>query len=82
MSGYTAFSVVVRQVWRGPTPFRWEIFRGETAQPIHVSAGGYRTKEEAGRAGRAMLAQLELSRQSAGRRAWNGPQIEGIAIRW
>ena len=78
-----ATTVVVRRIWRGSTPFRWEIYKGEMAEPIHVSASGFRNMEEAFRAGQAMLKQLELSRRSVARMPeqhhWCGIQIDGIA---
>ncbi len=76
-------TVVVRRVWRGATPFRWEIFKAEMAEPVHVSATGFRSMEAAYTAGRAMMTQMLLAQCAAPRMPepddWHGCQIDGVA---
>ncbi len=76
-------TVVVRRVWRGATPFRWEIFKAEMAEPVHVSATGFSSMEAAYTAGRAMMTQMLLAQRSAPRAPepddWHGCQIDGVA---
>ncbi len=76
-------TVVVRRVWRGATPFRWEIYKAEMAEPIHVSAVGFSSMEAAYSSGRAMLTQMLLAQRPAARMPepdrWHGCQIDGVA---
>jgi hypothetical protein len=76
-------TVVVRRVWRGATPFRWEIYKAEMAEPVHVSAVGFSSMEAAYTSGRAMLAQMLLAQRPAARMPqpehWQGCQIDGVA---
>jgi hypothetical protein len=76
-------NVVVRRVWRGATPFRWEIYKAEMAEPIHVSAVGFSSMEAAYTSGQAMLTQMLLAQRPAARLPqpdhWHGCQIDGVA---
>jgi hypothetical protein len=76
-------TVVVRRVWRGATPFRWEIFKAEMAEPVHVSATGFSNMEAAYTAGQAMMTQMLLAQRPAARKPepddWHGCEIEGVA---
>jgi hypothetical protein len=76
-------TVVVRRVWRGSTPFRWEIFKAEMAEPVHVSATGFGSMEAAYTAGRAMMMQMLLAQPTVAHMPepddWHGCQIEGVA---
>jgi hypothetical protein len=76
-------TVVVRRVFRGAKPFRWEIYKAEMAEPVHVSAVGFSNMEAAYTAGQAMLAQMLLAQRPAPRMPeqdhWHGCQIDGVA---
>jgi len=76
-------TVVVRRVWRGANPFRWEIFKAEMAEPVHVSATGFSSMEAAYTAGHAMMTQMLLAQRPAAYRPepddWHGCQIDGVA---
>nr|WP_294555536.1 hypothetical protein [uncultured Rhodopila sp.] len=76
-------TVVVRRVWRGANPFRWEIFKAEMAEPVHVSATGFSSMEAAYTAGQAMMTQMLLAQRPAARAPeaddWHGCQIDGMA---
>jgi len=47
--------VVVRRVRRGAAPFVWEINMESRAEPLYVSPDGFRSMEDAYRAGHARL---------------------------
>ena len=53
------------------------------AEPVHVSATGFRSMEAAYTAGHAMMTQMLLSQRSAPRAPepddWHGCQIDGVA---
>jgi hypothetical protein len=76
-------TVVVRRIWRGATPFRWEIYKAEMAEPVHVSAVGFVSMEAAYTSGQAMLKQMLLEQRPAARMPepdhWHGCQIDGVA---
>jgi hypothetical protein len=56
--------VVVRRLRRGNAPFVWEINTEHTAEPLYVSPDGFRSMEEAYRAGQARLPEFVPSRRS------------------
>lgn len=52
------YSVVVKNRARPPRPWRWEIYRAGTKQPIEVSSVYFDTMTMANRAGKEALKQL------------------------
>jgi hypothetical protein len=75
-------TVVVRRVWRGASPFRWEIYKAEMAEPVHVSAVGFSSMEAAYKSGHAMMTQMLLTQRAAAHLPepdWHGCQIDGSA---
>jgi hypothetical protein len=47
--------IVVRRVWTGAAPFRWEVYRTDASTPIYISSDRFRSMHEAYRAGQARL---------------------------
>jgi len=56
-------SVVVRRVWIGAAPFRWEVCRGDPGTPLFVSSDRFRSMHDAYLAGQARLSEF-LPRRS------------------
>ena len=54
--------VVVRRAVGGAAPFRWEVYRDEGCEPLHISPDRFRTMEAAYQAGRARLAEFTPAR--------------------
>jgi hypothetical protein len=50
------YSVVVRRVETGSTPFRWEVQPADRLLPVHVSSERFRSMQAAYEAGQAWLA--------------------------
>ena len=55
--------VVVRRLRRGSAPFIWQINRDNVAEPLCVSPDGFRSMEDAYRAGRARLREFVPERR-------------------
>jgi hypothetical protein len=60
-----SIKVVVRRLRTGSAPFIWEITRDHAAEPLCASADGFRSMEEAYRAGRARLREFVPPRRPA-----------------
>jgi hypothetical protein len=56
--------VVVRRVRRGAAPFVWEINTENRVEPLYVSPDGFRSMEDAYRAGNARLREFVPSPRS------------------
>lgn len=54
--------LVVRRVGWGATPFRWEVFGGESSTPLFVSPEGFASMAAAHAAGQARLPEFVPSR--------------------
>jgi hypothetical protein len=63
--------IVVRRVEVGAAPFRWEVYREEGAEPIHVSPDRFRSMEAAYRAGQARLTEFIPKRSIPPEVMWN-----------
>lgn len=50
------YSVVVRRVATGSTPFRWEVHPADGSKPVRVSSERFRSMQAAYEAGQAWLA--------------------------
>lgn len=58
------FKVVVRRVNTGAaSPFGWELYRGDTIVPLHVSADRFQSMEAAYAAGRMKMADVASQRK-------------------
>jgi hypothetical protein len=72
-------SVVVRRVWVGATPFRWEVSRADSAAPVYVSSDRFRSMHDAYLAGQARLADFLPKRSMppgvTENREWQSHQI-------
>jgi hypothetical protein len=58
--------LIVRRLTRatGAAPYRWEVYRDETAEPIFVSPDRFGTMDAAYRAGHARLKDFVLPERS------------------
>jgi hypothetical protein len=56
-----SIKVVVRRVRRGKTPFVWQINRENAAEPVYISPDGFRSMEDAYRAGQQRLPEFAPS---------------------
>jgi hypothetical protein len=72
-------SVFVRRVTTGTAPFRWEV-RGETAEPIYVSPGRYRSMEAAYTAGLARLTEFVPKKRSPPLGEWSLSRYVGLDV--
>jgi hypothetical protein len=72
-------SVVVRRVWTGATPFRWEVCRGDAGAPVYVSSDRFRSMHDAYLAGQARLPEFLPKRSMppgvTKNREWQSSQI-------
>jgi hypothetical protein len=55
--------IVVRRVWSGTAPFRWEVYRADASTTIYASSDRFRSMHEAYLAGQARLGDF-ISKRS------------------
>jgi hypothetical protein len=60
--------VVVRRMAAGATPFGWEVYKGDTVVPLHVSTDRFRSMEAAYQAGRTKLSDFSSKARPTQRR--------------